>query len=248
MVKLDYHIIKGAVNAVLRRYSGGRHRPVFLDIEQASPALHHVTSAYPVIRSEFESIFVQNLRVPNYQAIDPGEEEIASVDPHKSWKVFMLYLLGHKPGRNRAQCPQTCAALQRVPNVIQAFFSILEPGKSVPLHEGPYLGYLRYHLALRVPRQDPPRIVIHSQPYTWREGEAVLFDDSWPHEVINHSREIRAVLIVDVLRPLPWVPQLLNRFMTFLARHTYGRKVAARIEHESRWPEHSIQRPVANAA
>ena len=45
------------------------------------------------------------------------------------------------------------AALRQVPNLLGAFFSILDPGKSIPAHDGPYTGYLRYHLALKVPAQ-----------------------------------------------------------------------------------------------
>ena len=143
----------------------------------------------------------------------------------------MLEITGHKPAQNRAYCPETCRVLERVPNMIQAFFSILDPGKSVPEHEGPYLGYLRYHLGVRVPTQDPPKLVVNAQDYVWKEGEAVLFDDSWPHSVVNHCREARAVLIVDVRRPMPFIADLCNRFVTdVVARHTYGRSVARKAE------------------
>jgi aspartyl/asparaginyl beta-hydroxylase (cupin superfamily) len=39
--------------------------------------------------------------------------------------------------------------------------------------------------------------------HTWREGESLLFDDSWNHEVVNESDGIRVILIVDILRPMP---------------------------------------------
>ena len=108
----------------------------------------------------------------------------------KRWNVFLLEIMGHRPAQNRASCPETCRAIEQVPNMIQAFFSILEPGKSVPEHEGPYLGYLRYHLGVRVPVRNPPKLVVNGQDYVWKEGEAVLFDDSWPHSVVNHSEEL----------------------------------------------------------
>jgi hypothetical protein len=38
------------------------------------------------------------------------------------------------------------------------------------------------------------------------------------------------VLIVDVRRPLPAVPDLLNRAILDVARHTYGRHVARKAE------------------
>ena len=97
----------------------------------------------------------------------------------------MLELLGHKPAANRARCPATVAALEKVPGVLQAFFSVLDPGKCIPAHDGPYVGYLRYHLGLRVPAENPPQIRVAGQPYTWKEGESVMFDDSWPHAAVG---------------------------------------------------------------
>ena len=71
---------------------------------------------------------------------------------------------------------------------------------------------------------------MNNQPYTWKTGEAVMFDDSWPHEVVNQSDDYRAVLIIDVLRPLPFASNMLNRFATnVIAKHTYGRSVMKRV-------------------
>jgi len=80
----------------------------------------------------------------------------------------------------------------------------------VPAHEGPYYGYLRYHLGLRVPKDNPPRIVVNGQNHFWKEGEIVFFDDSWPHEVLKNGNELRAVLIVNMLRPLPFTGDIVN--------------------------------------
>ena len=57
-----------------------------------------------------------------------------------------------------------------------------------------------------VPDDHPPRLRLGPHEYVWKPGEAILFDDTWPHAVENDSRGIRAVLIVDVLRPMPRVP------------------------------------------
>jgi aspartate beta-hydroxylase/beta-hydroxylase len=107
----------------------------------------------------------------------------------------------------------------------------MDPGKSVPLHKGPYLGYLRYHLGVKVPTENPPKIVVDGQPYTWKNGEDVMFDDSYPHEVINTCKEPRVVLIIDILRPLPFLPNLLNKIAVHgIAKYTYGRWVMNRVE------------------
>ncbi|TAM46044.1 MAG: aspartyl/asparaginyl beta-hydroxylase domain-containing protein [Gammaproteobacteria bacterium] len=229
---MDYHPYKAAVNRFFSRHVGGDRRPTFFDIDTAYPALNAITRHYPAIRAEFETVLRRGVPLPAYHELDSGQKAISAVvNPDKKWNVFMLKVFGYEPAQARALCPETCRALDGIPNMLEAFFSILEPGKSVPLHEGPYLGYLRYHLGLRVPKDDPPKIIVNGQPHTWKEGEAVLFDDSWPHEVVNRSNELRAVLIVDVLRPMPWLPTLVNKIVTHgVARPLYGRKVAQRAE------------------
>ena len=60
----------------------------------------------------------------------------------------------------------------------------------------------------------------------YRDGEAVLFDDSWDHEVLNAAAEPRAVLIVDILRPLPRFPMAVNRwFVRRVIRPLYARRL-----------------------
>lgn len=229
-MKLDYHIFKSMANAFLGRYIDPPRRPTFFDIAQSYPELDRVTKAYPIIRKEFDRLMAAAPDLPQYHEVDSGERAISNTTP-KRWNVFMLEILGHRPASNRALCPGTCEAIAGVPNLIQAFFSILEPGKSVPEHEGPYLGYLRYHLGLRVPAQNPPKLIVNSQPYVWKEGEAVLFDDSWPHSVVNQATETRAVFIIDIRRRLPLLPDLFNRLLTdVIGRHTYGRHVARKAE------------------
>jgi aspartate beta-hydroxylase len=229
-VKLDYHVFKSAANAYFDRYTGGDERPTFFDVAKVSPELAAVTAAFPTVKAEFDKLPISPDQLPEYHDVDPGERAISNTTP-KRWNVYMLEILGHRLEGNRSLCPQTCQLLDRVPNLIQAFFSILEPGKSIPEHEGPYRGYLRYHLGLRVPTDNPPKLIVNGQTYVWKTGEAVMFDDSWPHSVVNASSETRAVLIVDIRRPLPFAPDLFNRFITDVAaRHTYGRSVARKTQ------------------
>ncbi len=231
--KLDYHYVKSAVNRYFWNHVEGDRRPVLYDIDTVCPALNEVTKAYPAIRAELEALLKirQAIDIPRYEAIDPGNGEIAG-GPGR-WSVYLLYLLGRKPKANRARCPETCKALAKVPHLIQAFFSILEPHTSVPLHEGPYLGYLRYHLGLRIPAVNTPRLKIGDREVIWEEGRADLLDDTWPHAVINNSDEPRAILIVDIERPMPAMPTLVNRMALTIARNTYARGVVRRVESQA---------------
>lgn len=216
------------VNATFDLYTGGKRRGVFFDIDQTYPSLRQIDEKYDVIREEFFRILPDKDKIPTYHELDAGQTEI-SATTENDWKVFMLYAMGEKPDSNRDKAPQTAAVLDEIPDLFQGFFSILDAGKSVPAHCGPYRGYLRYHLALKVPESNPPSIRVKDQTHTWQEGKSVLFDDSWDHEVINQAEETRAVLIVDVLRPMPQPFHALNRFVTMLIRTVYAKSLAKKL-------------------
>jgi aspartyl/asparaginyl beta-hydroxylase (cupin superfamily) len=92
----------------------------------------------------------------------------------------------------------------------------------VPAHCGLYNGYLRYHLAIEAPRATPPSLRVKDHHYTRQEGESVLFDDTWSHEIKNESSEIRVVLIVDILRTMRAIAGLVNWAMFLADRFTYA--------------------------
>lgn len=236
-----------AKNLVVRPYysasrlfyhiAGGKNRPVFFDIEKTSPALRKLEEHWQDIRDEVLAILPEKHRIPSYYEIDRVQLSIsAPTDTGAAWKVFMLEAMGAKPEANRAKCPKTCSLLDTVPNLYAAFFSILDPGKSIPAHDGPYFGYLRYHLGLLVPKNHPPTMRVKDRYHTWREGESLLFDDSWNHEVKNESDDIRVILIVDILRPLPFPLQWINRHITYrYLRATYAEPLLQKAaEHAAR--------------
>jgi beta-hydroxylase len=93
-----------------------------------------------------------------------------------------------------------------------AMFSILSPRKHILDHRGPYKGVLRYHLGLIVPRQaEACRIRVGEDIRHWEQGQSLIFDDTFNHEVWNDTEETRVVLFVDVLRPLPEPWSTINR-------------------------------------
>jgi len=212
------------LNVFLDLYTGGRSRPVFFSAEEVNPALRAFDRHYEDIRRELEAVLADRESIPRYHDLDPLQTEIsASREPGKRWQVFMFDCMGVRSERNCARCPVTASLVGAVPDLFQAFFSILEGGKPIPAHEGIYRGYLRYHLGLKVPRERPPRIRVKDRFHEWREGESIVFDDSWEHQVYNEADDIRVVLIVDVLRPLPALPRALNRLVRAYLRLHYAR-------------------------
>jgi len=69
-------------------------------------------------------------------------------------------------------------------------------------HRDPVAGSLRYHLGLVTPTHPGGcRIVVDSIPYSWRDGEDSLFDETYIHYAENTTDQTR-ILFCDVERPL----------------------------------------------
>jgi aspartyl/asparaginyl beta-hydroxylase (cupin superfamily) len=226
MLNLKRNLYQGVldgINGYFDLYTGGQRRPVFFDIREICPQLLELDKHFPVIRQELLGLLPEKHLIPRYHELDRSQYRISGNQQDKDWKVFMLYAMGEKPEANRARCPRTSALLDKIPNLFQAFFSILDGGKSIPAHNGPYRGYLRYHLALIVPEKNPPTIRVKDRYHTWQEGKSVIFDDSWDHEVSNHSDGMRVVLIVDFLRPMPLPFDSVNRLFNMVVRQVYAK-------------------------
>lgn len=224
-------LVTAAIAAFYRRLyvaAGAENRPPTFDVATTAPALLEVQKNYPVIRAEVEALLGSGVTIPRYHEVDPGQVQISAGD--KKWKVFVLDLVGAKPRTARELCPKTSAILDRVPNLFQAFFSILEAGKSIPAHDGPFYGAVRYHLGLIVPTENPPSIRVKDIVYTWKDGEGFLFDDTWNHEVFNTCAQDRVILMVDVLRPLPWHLHQMNRCYRAFLRWALSSKLITNAE------------------
>ncbi len=219
------------VNLVFDFYTGGKHRPVFFDIDAVQPKLRSLDAAVDRIRCELASILPGCEQLaPRYHEISDVNTPISAVqDPDRDWRVFLLTMAGNAVEANIRRCPETARLVADIPHVSQAFFSILDPGKNIPEHCGPYRGYLRYHLGLEVPAVDTPELVVNGEHYRWQTGASVMFDDSWPHEVINHCRERRVVLVVDILRPMPQPLHALNCLVTWLLGKTIARSIVKKL-------------------
>ena len=137
--------------------------------------------------------------------------EAAGFDQYRSpalqrgvWKDVTLTLSGSRqPGAARA--PRSYALLKSLGEDVlsmvsgSAYFSILEPGSSLRAHCGPTNVRLRLHVGLSVPSGAGMRVAEETR--AWKEGAALLFDDSFEHEVWNNGSYPRLVFIVDAWHP-----------------------------------------------
>lgn len=131
----------------------------------------------------------------------------------RDWRRFYLSWYGAPLPSARARCPRTVALLEQIPTVHAAMFAVLAPHSHLVRHRDPFAGSLRYHLGLATPGSDACRIVIDGEPYVWRDGEDVLFDETYIHRAENRTDQPRIILFCDVERPLRGrLPTAINRF------------------------------------
>lgn len=182
------------------------------------PWAREIEKAYPDIRAELERVLLRKSELPNFQDISSDVKTITNDD---NWKTFFLVGFGKPSERNIALCPKTWEALQKIPGLKTAMFSIFEPGKHLPAHRGPYNGVLRLHLGMIVPNEpDKIAIRVDNQICHWQEGKVLIFDDAYEHEAWNHSDKTRVVLFVDFVKPLRFPASFVNWLLMNLAIFT----------------------------
>lgn len=199
---------------------------IFFDPD-ALPITHELRDKFPQVQAELLEVLRRRDDFAPFQTISPHQTAISNDD---KWKMFFFKGLGHVFKRNASQIPITMGIIDRHPYVLSAYLSVLGPRKILNPHHGPTSAILRYHLGIDVPPGDLCTLVVHGEEYKWRNGEFVLFDDTFEHFAVNESNQSRAILFMDVLRPMPlfwtavakamiWFTRLLPYFKEPVKRH-----------------------------
>jgi beta-hydroxylase len=132
----------------------------------------------------------------------------------KGWTRFYLKWYDDPLPSARALCPRSVEILKSVPSVHGAMFAVLPPGGKLMAHRDPFAGSLRYHLGLITPNDDRCRIYVDGNVYSWRDGQDVVFDETFIHNAFNDTDQHRLILFCDVERPLHTrLGRAINRFL-----------------------------------
>jgi len=121
------------------------------------------------------------------------------------WGAAWLWKDGVVVGGMDELCPATLAALELAPQPLIpgrapiALFSRLTPGTHIQPHHGLLNTRLICHLPLIVP--DGCGIRVGAETRSWREGEMLIFDDSFEHEAWNRGTGDRTILLFEIWRP-----------------------------------------------
>jgi beta-hydroxylase len=225
------HVAMHALDNVYGAFSKVGDRPVH------DPSVFGWTNLlednWTVMREELDEILQYRDALPSFHDI---AEDASTISQDDDWKTFFLYGYGEKAEENCARCPRTTELIEQVPGMTTAFFSILSPGKHIPAHRGPYKGVLRYHLGLKVPEPaERCRIRVADQVEHWEEGKSLVFDDTYDHEVRNETDGERAILFLDVKRPMHQPMAAINDTILGLLRYTPVVQNAR--ENQKQWSE-----------
>ena len=123
-------------------------------------------------------------------------------------------------------CPATLAALECAPQPVIpnrapiALFSRLMPGTHIQPHHGLLNTRLICHLPLIVP--DGCGLRVGAETREWREGELMIFDDSFEHEAWNRGADDRTILLFEIWRPDIDTDEREQLTRIFAAIDTYG--------------------------
>jgi len=192
----DHSGFLAPVNVFLYAFSAVPHKP-YISLAHF-PELETLRANADVIREEGIALMAHaRMRLPD-QNDDAGFNSFAKA----GWKRFYLKWYGDAHPSAERLCPRTTALLRGLPSVSAAMFATLPPGGVLNPHKDPYAGSMRYHLGLVTPNDDACRIVVDGEVYSWRDGEGVIFDETFIHKAENGTDVERLILFCDVARPL----------------------------------------------
>jgi len=211
-----------SANAVRRIYDARIDTPPVLDADTYFPEASRFATAWSQIRSEALALAARMQAIPRFHEIMPEQAPISANDG-RDWRMFILKGYGLEFSRNMESCPVLTALIRGRKEVLSASLSFLAPGKHIPAHRGPFRGVLRFFLVLSMPLSETgqPQSVLRiaGRDHRLRDGECLLWDDTYEHEVWNDSDRVRIVLLLDVWRPrMPLDMNLLSRLLILLVR------------------------------
>ncbi len=197
-------------NLVMNVFSLLPNRPILN--QEDIPELELLKSNWEVIRDEALVLSETGQIKKSEKLDDAGFNSFFKF----GWTRFYLKWYGDALPSAIRECPKTVELLKQTPNVQAAMFAKLPSGGLLTPHRDPFAGSLRYHLGLITPNSDDCFILVDGIKHAWRDGQDVLFDETYIHEAYNKTDQDRIILFCDVKRPMKydWV----NRFNDFMSR------------------------------
>jgi beta-hydroxylase len=191
---LSNHVLLFApLNFLFTFFTHGRQAAVFEP--KIVPGLEKLKESYPIIREEAKvlldtGVFQRPPAIdePGYNTFEKG-----------GWRMYPLKWYASQCRSSAVEaCPRTCAILDSIPAIRSAMFTVLPPGARLGRHHDPVASSLRYHLGLLTPNSEKCALMLDGKSYAWRDGEELLFDQTYLHSALNQTDIVRVILFCDV--------------------------------------------------
>jgi aspartate beta-hydroxylase len=211
------------VSASLRTFYDRRiATPPILDCDRYFPDHVVFTDNWKKIQDECLQLMRDMGAVPHFHEVMPEQRPLSEYGK-KYWRLLVLRAYGIDHPGNQAKFPITTSLFKHNKSIQSVAISFLEGKKHIPTHRGPFRGVLRYHLGLVIPRRSDGSstncLRIDGLIHELSEGRGLLWDDTYLHEAWNDSESVRAVLLIDVVRPdMPRILTGLNHLIILLLR------------------------------
>jgi beta-hydroxylase len=204
----DYNVLLAPINALMYLFSRIPSDP-FIPVK-LFPELKIIKDNWQTIRDEALSLNATG-------AIDvaPGLTDAGFNSFFRTgWTRFHIYWYGVEIPSAQTGCPKTLNILRSIPGLKAAMFASLPPGKNLVRHRDPYAGSIRYHIGLVTPNSAKCYIEVDGISYYWKDGQDVMFDETYIHHAANETDHPRIILFCDIERPLYPPMTILNRWFS----------------------------------
>lgn len=188
-----------------------------LDIDSKFSEHEKIKKKWKTIRDELLNN-INKLKIPNYNKINSRGKDL--MGDNINWGILGLRLYGNDIKENIKHFPKTWEILKDIPNLSTITFSILDPKKYIPPHSGPYKGIMRYFLCLDIPDGEC-YLLVDGIRYDFKNGDDILWDDTYTHSVLNNTNDKRMILLCDVYRSdLNPITQKINDLFFFIVKNS----------------------------
>jgi hypothetical protein len=184
----------------------GRYLPGLAAVPWYDPdrvrGAHALCSAFAAIKEDFLSITREGRQFVSYEDADDytaGRTETFRAGRRDDIDVFVTHLFNQDVCRNTKLCPGVERAVEGTWFAGALMFSILKENNFIGAHSDLTNYILTLHLGIRVPEGAGIRVA--GETNWWTEGECIVFDASYIHEVWNRGPGDRAVLIAEAWHP-----------------------------------------------
>jgi beta-hydroxylase len=207
----DHSTFLAPYNCLVYLFSGMPAKPI-LEVGDF-PELRPLRDNWQTIRDEAVALYQGG----HIRASDRHDDLGFNTFFRKGWKRFYLKWYGDPLPSATELCPKTVELVRSIPTVHGAMFAAMAPRSHVGKHRDPFAGSLRYHLGLATPNSDACRISVDGNWYSWRDGEDLVFDETYVHHFENDTDVTRIILFCDFERPIA------NRYMRAVNRWVFKR-------------------------